>query len=155
MQDTAHTAEAPNGPPRRPTRRSPRAGFASLEDAHLPRVGSVPFEEVRLPRSGSALLEGPLPPRTGSASLEGPLPPRTGSASLEGAPHACACSRTWAFNALTTARRRHHTPGARALAPRHQLPRREPIPSTVGSTVRRGRRQSRDAAPPTPVRLAR
>jgi hypothetical protein len=143
MQDTAHTAEAPNGPPRRSSRRSPRAGFASLEDARLPRVGSVPFEGVRLPRAGSASLEGPPPP------------PRTGSASLEGAPHACACCRTRAFNALTTAGRCHHAPGARALAPRHQLPRREPIPATVGSTVPRGRCQSRDAAPPASVRLTR
>jgi hypothetical protein len=142
MQDTAHAAEAPNGPPRRPTRRSPRAGFASLEDGRLPRVGSVPFEGVRLPRAGSASLEGP--PR-----------PRTGSASLEGAPHARACSRTLAFNALTPAGRRHHAPGARAPVPPHQLPRRDPIPATVGGTVRRGRRQSLDAAPPALVRLAR
>jgi hypothetical protein len=142
MQDTAHAAEAPNGPPRRPSRRSPRAGFASLEGARLPLIGSVPFEGVRLPR-------------VGSASLEGPLPPRTGSASLKGAPHACACSRTRAFNALTTAGRRHHTPGARAPVPPHQLPSRDPIPATVGGTVRRGRCQSRDTVPPTPVRLTR
>jgi hypothetical protein len=142
MQDTAHAAEAPNGPPRRPTRRSPRAGFASLEDARLPRAGSVPFEGVRLPRAGSA-------------SLEGPLRPRTGSASLEGAPHARACSRTRAFNALTMAGRHHHAPGARAPVPPHQLPKREPIPATVGGTVRRGRCQSRDAAPPPPVRPTR
>jgi hypothetical protein len=99
--------------------------------------------------------KGPLPPRAGSASLEGPLRPRTGSASFEGTPHACACSRTMAFNALTPAGRRHHSPGARALVPPHQLPRRDPIPATVGSTVRRGRRQSRDATPPAPVRLTR
>jgi hypothetical protein len=132
----------PNGPPRRPTRRSPRAGFASLEDARLPRAGSVPFDGVRLPRAGSA-------------SLEGPLRPRTGSASLEGAPHARACSRTWAFNTLTTAGRRHHALGARAPVPPHQLPIGEPIPATVGGTVRRGRCQSRDAAPPAPVRPTR
>jgi hypothetical protein len=132
----------PNGPPRRPTRRSPRAGFASLEDARLPRAGSIPFEVVRLPRVGSALLEGPLRPRTGSASLEG-------------APHARACSRTRAFNTLTTAGRCHHAPGARAPVPPHQLRRREPIPATVGGTVRRGRCQSRDAAPPAPVRPTR
>jgi hypothetical protein len=142
MQDTAHAAEAPNGPPRRPTRRSPRAGFASLEDVRLPRADSVPFEGEHLPRAGSA-------------SLEGLLRPRTGSASLEGAPHARACSHTWAFNALTTAGWRHHAPGARAPVPPHRLPRREPIPATVGGTVRRGRCQSRDAAPPTPVRLTR
>jgi hypothetical protein len=145
----------PNGPARRPSRRSPRAGFASLENACLPRAGSVPFEGVRLPRAGSASLEGPLPPRAGSASLEGPLRPQTGSASLEGAPHAHACSHARAFNALTTAGRRHHAPGARAPVPPRQLPRRDPIPATVGGTVRRGRCQSRDTAPPAPVRLTR
>jgi hypothetical protein len=153
MQNTAHAAEAPNGSPKRPARRSPRAGFTSLEDARLPRMGSVPFEGVRLPRAGSASLESPLPPRAGSSSLEGPLRPRTGSASLESAPRACACTRARAFNALTTAGRRHHAARARAPVPPHQLPRRNPIPATVGSTVRRGRCQSRDAAPPTPVRL--
>jgi hypothetical protein len=115
----AHAAMALNGPPRRPTQRSPRAGFTSLEGARLPRAGSAPFEGVRLPRAGSA-------------SLEGPLRPRAGSASLEGAPHAHACSRTRALNALTTAGRRHHAPGARAPVPSHQLPRREPIPATAG-----------------------
>jgi hypothetical protein len=132
----------PQRPTRRPTRRSPRAGFASLEGARLPRAGSAPFKGVRLPRAGSA-------------SLEGPLRPRTGFASLEGAPRACASSRTRAFNALTSAGRRHHAPGARAPVPPHQLPRREPIPTTVGGTVRRGRCQSRDAAPPALVRLTR
>jgi hypothetical protein len=111
----------PDGPPRRPTQRSPRAGSASLEGTHLPRVGFAQFEGVRLPR-------------VGSASLEGPHRPRAGSASLEGAPHAHACSRTRvrAFNALTTARRRHHAPRTRAPVLLHQLPRRDPIPATVG-----------------------
>jgi hypothetical protein len=39
--------------------------------------------------------------------------------------------------------------------PPHQLPRRDPIPATVGGTVRRGRCQSCDAASPAPVRLTR
>jgi hypothetical protein len=111
----------PDGPPRRPTQRSPRAGSASLEGTHLPRVGSVPFEGVHLPRAGSATLEGPHRPRAGSASLEG-------------APHEHARSRTRvrAFNVLTTAGRCHHAPGTRAPVLLHQLPRREPIPTTVG-----------------------
>jgi hypothetical protein len=98
----------PDDPPRQPTQRSPRAGSASLEGTHLPRVGSAPIEGVRLPRAGSA--------------------------SLEGAPHAHASSRTRvrAFNVLTTAGRRHHVPGTRAPVLLHQLPRREPIPATVG-----------------------
>jgi hypothetical protein len=127
----------PNGPPRRPTRRSPRAGFASLEDARLPRAGSAPFEGVCLPRAGST-------------SLEGPLRPRAGLALLEGAPHARACSRTRAFNALTTAGRRHHAPGARTPVPPHQLPRREPIPATVGGLC-----GVAGASPVTPRRLLR
>jgi hypothetical protein len=73
---------------------------------------------------------------------------------LEGAPHAHARPRAWvrAFNALTTARRRHHAPGTRAPALLHQLPRGNPSPPLWG-TVRHGRCQPRDAAPPTPVRL--
>jgi hypothetical protein len=50
-----------SGPPRRPSQRSPRAGFASLEDARLPQAGSIPFEGVHFPRAGSASLEDPLP----------------------------------------------------------------------------------------------
>jgi hypothetical protein len=155
MQDTAHAAGAPTahqgGPLEDPLEQaSPRSRMrASLGWA------PSPFEGVRLPRAGPASLEGPFPPRAGSASLEGPLRPRTGSASLEGAPHACSRSRTRAFNALTTTGQRHHAPGARAPMPPHQLPRRDPIPATVGGTVRRGRCQSRDAAPPAPVRLTR
>jgi hypothetical protein len=92
-----------------------------LEGTHLPRVGSAPLEGVR-------------PPRAGSASLEGSHRPRAGPASLEGALHAHARSRTRvrSFNALTTAGRRHHAPGTHAPVLLHQLPRREPIPATVG-----------------------
>jgi hypothetical protein len=143
-----HTRHGPrhgglDGPPRRPTQRSPRAGSASLEGTHLPRVGSAPFEGVRLPRAGSA-------------SLEGPHRPRGGSASLEGAPHAHARSltRVRAFNALTT-------PGGAimhlGLTPRFCCTNSlggNPSPPLWG-TVRRGRCQSRDAVPPTPVRLTR
>jgi hypothetical protein len=41
-------------------------------------------------------------------------------------------ARVRAFNALTTAGRRHHAPGTRAPILLNQLPRREPIPATVG-----------------------
>jgi hypothetical protein len=140
-QGGAHAAVAPTAhqdgplkdpleqaPPRSRAHASPRAGSASLEGAHLPRAGSARFEGVQLPRAGSA--------------------------SLEGAPHAHACSRTRALKALTTAGRRHHAPGARAPLPSHQLPRRKPSPPLWG-TVRCGQCQSRDAAPPAPVRLTR
>jgi hypothetical protein len=94
------------------------------------------------------------PPRAGSASLEGTHLPRAGSAPLEDAPHAHDRSRTRvrAFNALTTTGRRHHVPGTHAPVLLHQLPRGNPFPPLWG-TVRRGRCQPRDAAPPTPVRL--
>jgi hypothetical protein len=112
----------PDGPPRRPTQRSLRAGSASLEGTRLPRAGSAPFEGERFPRAGSASLEG-VPRR-----------PRAGSASLEGVPraHARSCTRVRAFNVLTIAGRRHRAPGARTPVLSHQLPRREPIPATVG-----------------------
>jgi hypothetical protein len=133
-QGRAHAAVAPTAhrdgplkdpleqaPPRSRAHASPRAGSASLEGARLPRAGSAKFEGARLPRAGSA-------------SLEGLLRPRAGSASLEGVPRARARPRTRvrAFNALTVAVRRHHEPGAHAPVLSHQLPRREPIPATVG-----------------------
>jgi hypothetical protein len=91
-----------------------------------------PVRGSALPSSGLRLARGPALPRAGSASLEGPPRPRPGSASLEGAPHACVGPRTRAFNALTPVGRCHHAPEARAPVPPHQLPRREPIPITVG-----------------------
>jgi hypothetical protein len=112
-----------------------------------PSGGLRPVRGGALPSSRVRLARGPAPSRAGSASLEGPPRPRPGPASLEGAPHACAYSRTRAFNALTPAGRRHHALGARAPVPPHQLPRREPIPITVGGgTVQRGWCQSRDAS---------
>jgi hypothetical protein len=66
--------------------------------------------------------------------------------------HARPRTRVRAFNALTTAGRRHHTPGTRAPVLLRQLPRGNPSPPLWG-TVRHGRCQPRDAAPPTPVRL--
>jgi hypothetical protein len=111
----------PDGPPRWPTQ-DPLEQASPRSRAHT-SLGWVPsrFEGVRLPRAGSA-------------SLEGPCRPRVGPASLEGAPHAHAHSRTRvrAFNALTKAGRHHHAPGTHAPVLPHQLPRREPIPATVG-----------------------
>jgi hypothetical protein len=140
--------EGPRGPPERPTQRPPRADSASLEGSHLPRAGSASLEGSRLPRAGSASLEGSRLPRAGSALLEGSPPPRSRLLRTR------ARSRTWvrAFNALTTAGRRHHAPGTHAPALLHQLPRGNPSPPLWG-TVRHGRYQPRDAVPPTPVRL--
>jgi hypothetical protein len=94
-----------------------------------------PLEQAP-PRSRAHASLGQAPPRSRGcaypASLEGPRRPRAGSASLEGTPHAHACSRAQAFIVLTTAGRRHHAPGARAPVLLRQLPRREPIPATVG-----------------------
>jgi hypothetical protein len=89
-----------------------------------------------------------MAPSSGSASFEGSPPPRSRLLRTR------ACSRTWvrAFNALTKAGRRHHAPGTHAPALLHQLPRGNPSPPLWG-TVRHGRCQPRDAAPPTPVRL--
>jgi hypothetical protein len=141
MQDTAHAAEAPTAHQGSP-----------LED---------PLEQAS-PRSRARASLGRAPPRSrGCAYLE-QAPPRSRvhSALKRDPPRSRAlrtraCSRTRAFNTLTSAGRHHHAPGARAPVPPHQLPRREPIPTTVGGTVRRGWCQSRDAAPPAPVRLTR
>jgi hypothetical protein len=120
----------------------------------------IPSSRIRLargytpPSSGLRLARGYTPPSRGSSSLEGTRLPRVGPASLEGTPHAHARSRTRvrAFNALTTAGRRHHAPGTHAPVLLHQLPRGNPSPPLWG-IVRHGRCQPRDAAPPTPVRL--
>jgi hypothetical protein len=137
MQDTAHAVKAPMA----------RQG-GPLED---PLEQASPHSRMRAPpRAGSAPFEGVQLPRAGSASLEGPLRPRTGSASLEGAPHMHARSRTRAFNALTMEGRCHHAPGARAPVPPHQLPRREPIPATMGGLC-----GVAGASPVTPRRLLR
>jgi hypothetical protein len=127
--------DGPRNPPERPTQRPPRAGSASLEGS-------------RLPRAGSASLEGSRPPRAGSASLEGSSPPRSRLLRTR----ARSRTRVQAFNALTTAGRRHHAPGTHAPILLHQLPRGNPSPP-LWEAVRRGRCQPRDTAPPTPVRL--
>jgi hypothetical protein len=150
-----------------------KAEHISLERAHGARPtlwwpprpakaahSKVPSSRLRLargcapPSSGLPSLVGARLPRASSAPLEGARLPRAGSASLEGAPHAHARSRTRvrAFNALTTAGRRHHASGTHAPVLLHQLPRGNPSPPLWG-TVRHGRCQPRDAAPPTPVRL--
>jgi hypothetical protein len=125
----------PQGP-QRPTKAAllkiPSSRLRLARGCAPPSGGLRPVRGGTLPSSGLRLARGPAPPRPGSASLEGPARPRPGSASLEGAPHACACPRTWAFNALTPAGQRPHAPGARAPVQPHQLPRREPIPITVG-----------------------
>jgi hypothetical protein len=166
MQDTTHTAgtsAAHRGGPLEdpPEQASPRPRMrASLERGPSRSRGCASLERGRLVR-------GAVPPRAGSASLEGLSRPRPGSTSLEGAPHACTGPRTRAFNTLTPAGRRHHAPGVRAPhtcasprtrafnaltpagrrhhAPRvrapvlpHQLPRREPIPITVGRNCAAG-----------------
>jgi hypothetical protein len=145
MQDTAHQG----GPLEDPLEQAPpRSRMRASLGWALSRSRECASLEKTLPRSRVCSLLEQAPPcsRVRSALERGP--PRS-----RAPPHACACSRTLAFNALTPAGRRHHAPGARAPVPPHQLPRRDPIPATLGGTVRRGRRQSRDAAPPAPVWL--
>jgi hypothetical protein len=119
VQDTAHAAKDLNGPSRWPSRRSPRAGFASIEGVRSPRAGSAPLEgplplEQTPPRSRVRLALGRGPFRSRAPRSRAPAPVH------------------WAFNALTPAGQCHHAPRARAPVPSHQLPRREPIPITVG-----------------------
>jgi hypothetical protein len=141
MQDMAHATKAPaahqGGPLEDPLKQAPPRSRACAP------LGRAP------PRSrGRAYLEQ-APPRSRVRSALEQGPPRSRALRTR------ACSRTRAFNALTSAGRHHHAPGARAPVPPHQLPKGEPIPTTVGGTVRHGRCQSRDAAPPAAVRLTR
>jgi hypothetical protein len=96
--------------------------------AHQGGPLKYPLEQAPPRSRAQASLEW-APPRSKGVRL-----PRAGSASLEGAPYAHAHSHTRVreFNALTTAGRRHHAPGTHAPVLLHQLPRREPIPATVG-----------------------
>jgi hypothetical protein len=97
-----------------------------------PLEQAPPRSRVHAPSGGLRPVRGGAPTKSGLRLARGSARPRAGSASLEGAPHVHDCSRTRAFNALTTAGRRHHAPGARAPVPPHQLTRRDPIPATVG-----------------------
>jgi hypothetical protein len=131
MQDTAHAAGTPTkhqgGPLEDPLEQaSPRSrvraslgralsrlrGCASLERA-------PPLSRARSPSSRLRLARGSVPPSIGVRLARGRpscvrRPPYAG------------------IYALTPAGRRHHAPGARAPVPPHQLPRKEPIPITVG-----------------------
>jgi hypothetical protein len=55
----------PDGPPRRPTQRSPRIGSASLEGARLPRAGLRPVRGGALTSSRLRLSRGSAPPSSG------------------------------------------------------------------------------------------
>jgi hypothetical protein len=62
----------------------------------------------------------------------GSVPPSTGVRLARGRPSRVRWPPYAGFYALTPAGRRHHAPGAHAPVPPHQLPRKEPIPITVG-----------------------
>jgi hypothetical protein len=131
MQGTAHAAGTPTAHQGGP-----------LED---------PLEQVP-PRSRIRALLGRAPPRSkGCASLErapprsrarspssrlrlarGSVPPSTGVLHARGRPSRVRRPLYASIYALTPAGRRHHAPGARAPVLPHQLPRRKPIPITVG-----------------------
>jgi hypothetical protein len=137
MQDMAHAAKAP----------------AAHQAAH----SKTPSNRYRLARGYAPPRGGLRPDRGGAAPssevrlARGSAPPSIGLASLEGTPRTRACSRTRAFNALTSAGQRHNAPGARAPVLPHQLPGGSPSPSLWGGgTVRQDQCQSRDA-----VRLLR
>jgi hypothetical protein len=143
MQDMAHATKAPAAHQAAHSK-TPSNRF------HLARGCAPPLGGLRPVRGGA-------PPSSEVRLARGSAPPSNGVCLARGhSARARTGSRTRAFNALTSPGRRHHVPGARALVPPHQLPRREPISITVGGgTVRRGQYQSRDAVPPAPVRLAR
>jgi hypothetical protein len=98
-----------------------------------------PLEQA-LPRSRAHASLGRAPPRSrGRAYLEQAPPRSRVRAALEQASPRSRALRTRTpvpvhghLVILTMAGRRHHAPGARAPVPLHQLPRREPIPATMG-----------------------
>jgi hypothetical protein len=154
MQDTAHAAGGPTahrgGPLKDPLEQaSPRSRMCASLGRAPSRSRGCTYPEQAPPRSRARSPSSRLRLARGSA------PPSNGVRLARGRPARVRGTRARAFNAMTTAGRHHHAPGARAPVPPHQLPRRDPIPATMGGTVRRGRCQSRDAAPPTPVWLTR
>jgi hypothetical protein len=131
--------------------------------AHRAAHSKTPSSRLRLargcapPPEGLRFVRGGAPPSSEVRLARGSAPLSNGVRLARGHPaHACACPRAQALNALTSAGRRHHAPGARAPVPPHQLPRRDPIPITVGGgdcATRPVPAPLRRA--PTPVRLTR
>jgi hypothetical protein len=132
MQDTAHAARtltARQGDPLEDPleQASPRSKVrASLGRAPSRSRGCASLERTP-PRSRDRS------PSSGLRLARGSAPPSTGVRLARGRPRSRAPAPVhWAFNALTPAGQCHHAPGARASVPPRQLPRREPIPITVG-----------------------
>jgi hypothetical protein len=71
MQDTAHAAEAPNGPPRRPTRRSPRERLRLARGCAPPSGGLCPARGGALTSGGLRLARGSAPPSNGVCLARG------------------------------------------------------------------------------------
>jgi hypothetical protein len=138
MQDTAHAAEAP-------TARQGGPLEDPLEHARgctPPSGGLRPIRGGALTSSGLRLARGSAPPSNGVRLARGrsaharPLP-NAGIQCPDNGGAAPSCD--WGSR-----------PGAAAPTPREGA-----HPRHCGGTVRRGQCQSRDAAPPTPVRLTR
>jgi hypothetical protein len=123
---SAHTGHGPRrggpgGPPRRPTQRSPRSRLRLAREHTPPSSGLRPVRGCTLTSSGLRLARGSTPTSNRLRLARG-HPARTRRSHTQ----------ERAFNALTTAGQRHHAPGTHAPVLLHQLPRREPIPATVG-----------------------
>jgi hypothetical protein len=118
MQGMAHTAKAP----------------AAHQAAH----SKTPSNRYRLAR-GYAPPSGGLRPDRGGAPPSGEVclargsaPPSNGVRLARGRPARARLLPRAGIKCLTSAGQCHHAPGARAPVLPHQLPRREPIPITVG-----------------------
>jgi hypothetical protein len=97
----------PHGPPKWPSQ-------------GLPRAGSAPLGGLTPPSSGLRLARGSTPPSSRLRLARGPL------ASTP------APAREYGYLCSDTAEPCHHAPGNHTPALFCQLPRREPIPATVG-----------------------
>jgi hypothetical protein len=114
------------------------AHAAVVSTAHQGGPLVDPLEQAPPRSRAHASLGRALPRSRENASLEWAPPRSMVRAALEQAPPRSRAFRARtpvpvrAFNVLTIAGRRHHAPGARTPVLSHQLPRREPIPATVG-----------------------
>jgi hypothetical protein len=131
MQVTNHAGHGlrrdPDGPPRRPTEKTPRAGPASLEDAlplgrAPPRSRGSPFPRAVPPRSRDR------PPSSRSRLARGFAPPSAGARHAHGRAARVRWPRTWAFNALTLQDGAIMRPGLTPRCRRTNSPGRSPSP---------------------------
>jgi hypothetical protein len=148
------TGEAPLKTCKKPKLNTPHLSTPTGHGPHRggPR-GPQKAAHSRVPSSKLHLARGYTPPSSRFRLARGFTAPSSGLRLVRGSlTRTPAPARGYGHLMLWHGGRRHHAPGNHAPALSHQLPRGNPSPP-LWRTVRRGRCQPRDTAPPTPIRL--